>query len=202
MIMPILTDAVASFEQPTKVESNALRPSEWSVGEWETIIGTVASVLAWLYRHSIKAALIWLWNALKAPGRIAQIIAKIERIDQTAELALSLARITWRTIDRPIFQTDSMGMCIHCNPFMLRLLTRQEDEIVGSGWANMIHEEDRDMVLHEWSTAISSRRDFHLHYRWIDSTGQVIRILCNAVRIFDEADNILGWVGIVTVLEK
>ena len=173
-------------------------PEHWSVSDYVTVGGILSALSVWIWKKPIKK----LRNMWSAPDLIAEMNKKLDRIIANVDLATGMSRLTWRAIDRPIWQADANGMCVHANPSMLRLLCVQEDEILGDGWHNIIYIEDRDLVEREWKSAISNKRDFSLRYRWVNASGEEIPIIAHASRLQDTNGNVLGWIGFVTVLES
>ena len=202
MSLELVTDIMAMPQRQHTHAAVLTRPDEWSVGDWQTIITSVGAVGIWLYRKTLKSALIWTWNTIKMPTRIAEMFKEINAVRDQSTLALALSRVTWRTIDRPIWESDTHGMCMGCNPYMLRVLARQESEILGNGWRNIVAEQDRDKVDREWTNAVKEGRDFYLHYNWISASGELIPIIASGSRLMDVDGNILGYIGFVTLLDK
>lgn len=200
MSLTILIPDAMQASRVDHMRSQSVNPDEWNA--WIGLGTAITAGAIWLWRHSLGGFCKWLWNFIKAPQRIEELYRKLLRIDSAANLALAMSRVTWRTIDRPIWQSDASGLCVHCNPFLLRLLARQEEDIIGNGWMSTVHEEDRARVEREWERIVLHKRDFHLHYRWITSTGVSIPILAQATRLLDLDGVVLGWVGFVTVLEQ
>lgn len=173
-------------------------PENWSVGDIVTVGGILSGIFLWLWKKPIKLLL----DIMKGPGRIELILKKLEVIEAGVSLAASLSRVTWKLLDKPVWQSDATGMCVFCNPSMLALLGRQEDELIGNSWRSIIHEDDRERVMHEWDSAIKDERDFNLSYRWTHANGTSIPITAHASKLTDNEGNRLGYVGFVTALKK
>ena len=175
----------------------AADPSGWSISDIITVSGILSGLGIWLWKKPIKK----LWNMWQAPDRIAQMDKKLDFILAGVNLAMAMSQVTWQLLARPVWQADANGMTVHINPFMLKLLGRQDDEILGDGWVNIVHEDDRERVRREWRSAIENKRDFHLHYRWVSSSGETINIVGQASRLLDTKGNILGWVGFASIVD-
>lgn len=186
----------------SRVEGNRFHleanPENWSLGEWLSAGGILAAIATWCWKKPVKK-LINMWQA---PDKIAMIDKKLDLILGGVDLATAMSRVTWRAIDRPVWQSDSNGMCVHANPAMLQLLCVQDDEILGNGWLNIVHMDDRDMVDREWSNSIRNKRDFYLKYRWVNSSGESIPIIAHASRLIDNSGHVLGWVGFVSLIDS
>lgn len=173
-------------------------PSNWSIGEWISIGTVMSGLVVWMWHKPIRKLL----NMWKAPDRIEKIDKKLDFILASVNLATALSQVTWQAIPRAIWQSDANGMTVHANNFMLKLLCRQIDEILGDGWVNSIHEDDREKVQREWANAVKNKRDFQLHYRWQNSTGEVIPIAAHASRLLDSEGNLLGFIGFVSLIDS
>ena len=185
--------------------SLSVRPEmtkDWSVSDWMTVGGLVLTGLGWIKRKVILNFAKFVVDAVRAPGRIDNINKKISVMESSIALSMSLSRTVWRCIDRPIWQTDADGLFIHVNPFMLRLLCRNDDELLGDNWRSAVHEDDREMVMREWDNSIKHRREFNMTYRWVSATGEPIRVHAQTFRLYDSDNNVtLGWTGIATLLD-
>jgi len=176
----------------------ATNPSGWSLGEWITASTLFAAFVTWF----IKKPGRFIRDMLQWPGSVREIKDMLKAMQAEIALIGGISRITWKMIDRPIWQSDASGMCVYCNPYALRLLARQDDEFIGNGWLGIVADEDRDMVEKEWSHAMSQNRDMHIRCRLLHKTGEHVHVIMQAGRILSEAGQILGWVWILTVIDK
>jgi len=82
----------------------------------------------------------------------------------------------------PIFESDGEGMCIWANDAYLELLKRDSTEVMGNGWRNFIHQDDREKVVNEWENAIKENRSSQSMYRMVDKDGKVYNVECYATK--------------------
>jgi len=175
---------------------------DWSVSDWATVGGFMVAGLGWIKRKIILNFAKFVIDSIRAPGRINKIDAKLNDMQAGIALSTSLSRVTWRCIDRPIWQTDADGHFVHINPYMQRMLARNDDEILGDNWRSMVHEEDREMVMREWDNSIKFRREFNLTYRLVSASGVPIKVHAQTFRLHDTDSNVtLGWMGIATIVD-
>jgi len=200
--MPIclyIPDAVnASRVEQTRMGMEAANPNNWSVGDIALVGGFIASAILWWKKNPWRK----LKNMWQAPDRIEQILKKLDFILAGVNLATAMSQVTWQMLPRPVWQSDSNGNTVHANSYMLKLLCRQDDEILGDGWVNSVHEEDRERVQREWKNAVEHKRDFHLRYRWVTSAGVSIPIIAQAIRLMDTNGNVLGWCGFASLIDQ
>ena len=154
---------------------------EWN--QWIALGGAVVGIASWLWRHTIKAFFIWFCNVLEAPRRIEEIMARLDGIQHDLHTAIGLARATWDSLPNPVWQSDALGMCVHCNIAYRELLGYQFSEVSGLQWKQVIYPEDKDMVYEEWESAVKDKRPFDLRYRWITKAGKIIPIHAHAIKI-------------------
>ena len=81
---------------------------------------------------------------------------------------------------QPIFESDETGSCIWVNDTYSTLINRCKEEILGNGWKNFIHEDDRERVIDEWNSAIKEERSSQSSYKMISKDGTVYNVECYA----------------------
>lgn len=170
------------------------------MNDWIAFGGAVGAFFLWLWRKTIKAALLWLYNGFKAPQRIAELQANMEAVRHDLHTAIGLARATWDTLALAVWQSDSLGMCIHVNVMYREMLGFQLSELAGDQWKQTIHPEDKQAVYAEWSSAVKERRPFNMRYRWQTKEGEIIPVHAQASVLLDSHNHVSGWVGFVTDL--
>lgn len=195
--MQTLLLPTAGFQDRAETE---IKPDE--LNDWIALGSTAAAALAWLYRHTLKALALWLWNGIRAPQRIEQIMQRLDGMQHDLHTAIGLARATWDSLPTPVWQSDVLGLCVHVNIAYRELLGYQFSEVAGLQWKQVIYAPDKEMVYEEWHSAVLDKRPFDLRYRWISKEGAIIPIHAHASIIHDAAGNVAGWVAFVTVLPK
>lgn len=165
------------------------------------ILSFVTAFIAWI--HSI-------WTHTKKIYRICDILQKefkvnggsslkdaLNRIEQSQRdiKLLQLAIYTFWDIkySEPMFICSSFGYCLWANKSYLKLIGRTENEIVGSKWESMIHQEDREAVIEEWYNACSDGRSFEFTYRINTTDGEILTVKC---KTYGDKEN--GYIGFIT----
>ncbi len=95
-----------------------------------------------------------------------------------------------------VFFTDEKGDCTYANHAFERIAGRKEEEVLGRGWSQIIHPEDRENVFKEWVDAAAGRRNYERFLRFIRQDGSVVWIKAHAAPIH-EGDRFKGHVGTV-----
>jgi PAS domain-containing protein len=192
---------------PPSLHREAMLTPE-DINQGFTLAGTILAILTWLWRHSIKAGLVWVKDAFSAPGLIRQqneVIAKlitlITEARHTANFAVATARIAWSFVERPVMQFNSLGECVCVNDFSMRAFVRQQDEFLGKGWLSMVHHDDVADVRRLWEAAVADKRNFTHEFRIHHRDGRIIRVYDRAEIMHDTAtDEVLGWHHLMSII--
>lgn len=198
------------FSSPTRANSHGVDPNEWNA--WIGLGTTVAVGAVWLWRHTLGAFCLWVWNGLKAPGRIEDLF-RLHKEQQTlllreiteakayAEFAMATSRVAWAFAECAVLQFDSLGLCLFANDYILRLLVRQQDEFQGSGWRTLVHPDDADKVERQWDASVRDRRNFSQNFRLVTSSGESVKVHDRAEVLYDRHGNVLGWYHILRIID-
>lgn len=99
------------------------------------------------------------------------------------------------TLPQPIFETDETGACTKANSGYMRLSERSLNELLGNGWENFIHPDDRAKVFEDWQDAITRRRAFEGNFRVRSKSGKVYRVTAYATPITTPSGRLVAYVG-------
>lgn len=206
MILPSFTEA-ALMAPPasTRMHSQTIDPNEWNA--WIGLGTALGAGALWIWRHSLGAFCVWVWNFIQAPKLIKEqnkiistVFKEVNEAKAMAEFAVATSRIAWSFVERPVLQFDSLGLCVCANDFALRLLVRQQDEFMGSGWQTLIHSDDSERVERLWSACVRDKRNFAFTFRIITSSGESIQVFDRAEVMHDRNGNVLGWYHLMTLV--
>lgn len=70
------------------------------------------------------------------------------------------------------FECDSLGACTYVNRTYARWLGIGKQELLGWGWINYVHPDDRIRVRKEWDLCREEHRIYSMRYRMIDFGGE------------------------------
>jgi len=196
--MPTMLIPLAGLRDD-RVDAN-LAPDEYN--DWIALGSAIAAGLAWLWRNTIKAFLGWLWNGIRAPQRIEEIIGRLEIMQHDIHSTIGRARATWDSLPNPVWESDALGLAVHCNIAYREVLGYQLSEISGLQWKQVIYPADKELVYEEWESAVRDKRPFDLRYRWISKSGKVIPVHAHASVITNAKNEVYGWVAFVTLLPE
>jgi PAS domain S-box-containing protein len=94
--------------------------------------------------------------------------------------------------------TDREGTIVEVNDRFCQICQYSELELLGQGWANTLHPDDRDRIFAEWDAAVIAKREFASEHRFLTPQGQVNWIYARAISTYDEAGTLTGYLGAMT----
>ncbi|MGB7890386.1 MAG: PAS domain S-box protein, partial [Microcoleus sp.] len=101
-------------------------------------------------------------------------------------LTLAISQIVWTT--------DPEGRC-QDSPSMRAYNGQTEAEVVGFGWLDTIHQDDRERTVQVWMEAVQTRSLFEMEYRMCGTDGNYRYFQARGVPLLDEDGSIREWVG-------
>ncbi len=101
-------------------------------------------------------------------------------------LILATSQIVWIT--------DPEGRC-EDTPSMRAYTGQTEAEVVGYGWLDTIHPDDREGTVQVWSEAVQTKSLYEMEYRLRAADGNYRYFQARAVPILNEEGSIREWVG-------
>ncbi|MBM3540040.1 MAG: PAS domain S-box protein, partial [Alphaproteobacteria bacterium] len=96
-----------------------------------------------------------------------------------------------------IFSTDANGLCNYVNPRWCEISGLSVDKVVGQGWTNVLHPDDRLRVTEEWQHATRNGELFRCEYRFLGADGRVTWVL-GQMTAEHRNDAVASYVGTVT----
>ena len=97
--------------------------------------------------------------------------------------------------DEPIFECNSQGEYSWVNEKYKEFVNYDSKDLLGYGWKNIIHSEDRDRVCNELDSAIEDKRNSNCSYRIITKDGNIYTVSSVSIR----TDN-LGYIGTLKLI--
>jgi PAS domain-containing protein len=148
-----------------------------------------------IWLHKIFTDVNFLVKELKPNGG-SSIRDAINRIDRKLS-AIDFSQKTHWNLDtkKPIFITDGDGMLVWANTAFLNIVSRPLEDLLGNGWQNSIHQDDRNNVRVEWSSACKESRPFDFVFRVFKyEQNESFYIRCSA-----RGDSSTGFIGILEI---
>jgi len=116
-----------------------------------------------------------------------------DAIKQSEERYRSLIAAT----SQIVWTADNEGRCPDI-PSMRAYTGQTEAEVVGYGWLDAIHPDDREGTNQAWMEAAQTNSLFEIEYRIRGADGNYRYFQARAVPILNEDGNLREWVGICT----
>src|SRR5262249_25817613 len=94
-----------------------------------------------------------------------------------------------------VWVADTEGLITYMNKGVLQFTGQTLEEVIGRGWEEDVHPEDRNRCLAETKAARLVRRPFRLEYRAKRSDGKYRWVINSGLPQFDADGNFLGHIG-------
>ena len=116
-----------------------------------------------------------------------------------SERALAVERDKLRfladSMPQKIFTATPDGSRNYFNTQWLEFCGRSSDQLMGLGWADLVHPDDRGGLLQAWSRAIGSEEPFYYEYRLRNRDGVYRWHISRAYPKRDELGAVNLWIG-------
>ena len=134
-------------------------------------------------------------------GKVASLRGTVheitERKRQEEQLALSENR--YRSLahasSQIVWTTNASGNQMNRLPEWQAFTGQSDDEVLGFGWADAIHPDDRPRVVKEWQHCIATGSAYIVEERVCRHDGVYRNMLVHAVPVRDATGHIVEWVG-------
>lgn len=94
-----------------------------------------------------------------------------------------------------VFQTDPAGVILYANPFLCRILGRDESEIVGRTWSDFLHLNDRARFQSYFKDI---RQPLHMQLRCVTANDEIRHVMLYETAHFSTLGDCGGFIGAVT----
>ncbi|MDX9860043.1 MAG: PAS domain S-box protein [Rhodospirillales bacterium] len=97
-----------------------------------------------------------------------------------------------------IFYTDPMGNCRYSNDKCAEITGLDETEMLGTGWQDALHPEDRRRVLATWEAGAAEGKAFTIEYRFLKANGVTTWVIGQTTSHRDGQGRVTGFVSTLT----
>ncbi len=119
--------------------------------------------------------------------------------DKRSQAALSEAEARFRVIAEKspvmIWRTDTAGRCDYVNQTWTEFRGQGPEHHLGEGWADGLHDDDRDRTLAEFRYALARRSAFELSFRMRRHDGEFRWVSDRGTPFYDADGKFLGFLG-------
>jgi PAS domain S-box-containing protein len=135
-------------------------------------------------------------------GRVASLRGTVQEITgrKRNEQKLALSENRYRSLAEAgsdiVWVSSAQGTQMRQIPEWRAFTGQSDAEVLGFGWADAIHPEDRELCIAAWSEAIRSETIFELEHRLRRHDGVYRDMAVRAVPVRDAVGQIVEWVGV------
>ncbi len=101
-----------------------------------------------------------------------------------------------------VIETDPCCNCIYANQRSLELTGLTWESILGTGWINAIHTDDRESVIQFRKDIAQARKSEQLELRFIQPEGNVNWVLAQAAPFMTASGEVSGYIWTVTDITR
>ncbi len=107
-----------------------------------------------------------------------------------------------RATAQVVWTATPQGEIVEDSPTWRAFTGQTFEQWRGRGWLNALHPDDRETTLTQWGIAIAHREDYRAEYRLWHVSGTYRWTLARGVPVFDEAGELVEWIGINTDIHE
>ncbi len=102
------------------------------------------------------------------------------------------------TIPEMLWSATPEGLIDYCNTRVLNYSGRSTEDIMGEGWANLVHPDDVDRAARIWTSCLATGEPYQVEVRVLHAADHTYRwCITSALPLLDEDSRILKWFGTV-----
>lgn len=165
-----------------------------------TLLGSIATGAGtiWLFfRRRITAWWAPYRDGLEGAAQVPTLSREVERLSSSVGLLTLHVRARGDIdIETAQFESDSSGANTYVNLTFARWLGVGKAELLGWGWVNYVHPDDRVRVRREWDSCRAEHRKYDIRFRLLDAGGEAFSVYVLATPI-PEAPPAKQWIGVI-----
>ncbi|MBD2504512.1 PAS domain S-box protein [Anabaena azotica FACHB-119] len=121
---------------------------------------------------------------------------------KAAEAALRESEHRYATLAQTapvgIFRNDASGRCIFVNERACKLIGSPPEDVLGEGWVQSLHPDDRLRIVTEWNQAIQQNLPFKAEYRFCHPHNVINWVIAQAIPERGTHGEVIGYIGTMT----
>jgi PAS domain S-box-containing protein len=140
------------------------------------------------------------WNSLEVAlveEVCEQIWAAMERAE--AEKALRESEQRFRNLVEAsalaVWETEPNGKIINDSISWRNFTGQTYEDLMGEGWLNAVHHEDRARAQYQWKQAVAYESNFDSEFRLLGADGKARWTSVKAIPIYDNSGKVYKWSG-------
>lgn len=126
----------------------------------------------------------------------------VREMSRAVAMSIAQNRSLAEQMETGMFEGDANGLIVWANRSLRQVTGLRMEQIVGSGWVNAVHDDDRRRIENDWAMAMHNQRPFIAMFRFTHvGTGTSVPVHCEAYPIFASEDTTSGWLGLLRTRE-
>jgi PAS domain S-box-containing protein len=114
----------------------------------------------------------------------------------------SVVRSLLETVPVLTWSTLPDGELCYINQRVVDYTGRSLKELVRLGWADLIHPDDRDVVVGSWSNAVQTGTAYQVRHRLLRADGEYRRFLVQAAPLLDGEGRVIQFFGLSVEIDE
>lgn len=165
-----------------------------------TVLGSLGFSGGVIWAFFRKRLAAW-WHPYKAGLAGAAQVPDLKRDVEQMATSVNLLTLHVRArsdidIEAAQFESNADGANTYVNLTFARWLGVGKAELLGWGWINFVHPDDRIFVRQEWDACRREHRKYNIRFRFLDAGGEPIPVDVLATPI-PEAPPAKQWLGVI-----
>lgn len=162
-----------------------------------TSVAGVAGAIWVFFRRRIREWWKPYREGLQGAAAVPALKDAIDVVEKAVHLMTMHIRAQGDTdIERGQFETDESGANTYVNLTYARWLGVGKAELLGWGWVNFVHPDDRIRVRGEWDACRAEHRVYNIRFRMLDPGGDAFPVDVLATPIPDSPPA-KRWLGVI-----
>lgn len=104
-------------------------------------------------------------------------------------------RILSESMPQMVWMSLPDGQFVYVNQTMLQYTGRPVEELVGWGWVDLLHDEEKEQLIKGWKVALRTGEPLEIEHRIRNRDGEYRWYLTRARPMYGGRDRIIRWVG-------
>ena len=96
-----------------------------------------------------------------------------------------------------IWMSDEKSNSIYQNSRWWEFVGMHAEKASGTGWADFIHPEDKELAYEEWLQAFENRQPYNTKFRYRNAKGEYRIVVANCTPRVSEQGEFMGYIGIL-----
>lgn len=172
-------------------------------------LGTIIGALAAIWKYALKPMKEWftktnkLWETIAAefrPNGGGSMKDALNRIETRQLVEVQVRKALNNDTLFGIWESDEKGKCTYVNRTYQRIVGLSPDDLLGWGWINIVHTDDRAKLAQDWEQTLKQEREWHAEFRVVRPSDETtIPVISVGHPLKGRDGKLKGYVGQLVV---